>query len=158
MADPRLSTSSSEYYVESSSTKRVVLGSRALTNDTEPGIVNCLRDDVSIKPPVTEDIILSRSQHLKPKCRMRKVSSKAAVLVLIWNILFSSTRGFVGNFEVLFLNDDLISVTVPVVVFVLVALLYFLATLPITLLGDTDRQRLHSHYCLQLPFCSVYWW
>ena len=155
MADPRLSTSTSESYVESSSTKRVLLGSRALTKDTEPGLV---KKEKAIKPPVTENIILSRSRYLKPKCRMRKVSSKAAVLVLIWNILFSSTRGFVGNFEVLFLNDDLISVTVPVVVFVLVALLYFLATLPITLLGDTDRQRLHSHYCLQLPFCSVYWW
>ncbi len=63
MADPRLSTSSSEYYVESSSTKRVVLGSRALTNDTEPGLVR--EGNVSIKPPVTEDIILSRSRYLK---------------------------------------------------------------------------------------------
>ncbi len=24
--------------------------------------------------------------------------------------------------------------------------------------SSADRQRLHSHYCLQLPFCSVYWW
>ncbi len=123
MADPRLSTSSSEYYVESSSTKRVVLGSRALTNDTEPGLVR--EGNVSIKPPVTEDIIISRCRYLKPKCRMRKVSSKAAVLVLIWNVLCSSTFGYLVNLEIVYfhLSDDLISGIVPEVVFVLVALL-----------------------------------
>ncbi len=125
MVDPRLSTSASEYYVESSSTKRVVFGSRALTNDTEPGLVNYLRKEkVSIKPPVTEGIILSRCRYLKPKCRVRKVSSKAAVLVLVWNVLFCSTFGFLNNLEIVFLsNNDLISTIVSGVAFVLLALL-----------------------------------
>ncbi len=52
MADPRLTQSmnSSGSSVEESSTKLVVFVSRALTYDTEPGLVNSLREEnVSIK-------------------------------------------------------------------------------------------------------------
>ncbi|XP_064403250.1 solute carrier family 15 member 4-like [Halichondria panicea] len=119
MADPSLSMSSSE---SGTSTKRVVFASRALTNDTEPGVVNsqkCL-----IKQSVAEDMILRRSQYLKPKCRVRKISSKAAVLVLIWTVLVNCTFGSLDNFMILFkLNYELIPTVVPGVMFVLVALL-----------------------------------
>ncbi|XP_064403325.1 uncharacterized protein LOC135348875 [Halichondria panicea] len=123
MADPSLSMSSSE---SGSSTKHVVFASRALTN-TEPCVVNTLTEEnCLINQPVTEDVILRCSQYLKPKCRVRKISSKAAVLVLIWNGLVSSIIGYLGNLTILLpLNDDddPISVIVPVVIFVIVALL-----------------------------------
>ena len=47
MADPRLTQSmnSSGSSVEESSTKLVVFVSRALTYDTEPGLVNSLREE-----------------------------------------------------------------------------------------------------------------
>ncbi len=122
MADPSLSMSSSE---PGSSTKRVLFVSRALTNDTEPGTLNSLgEENCLIKQPVAEDMILRRSHYLKPKCRMRKISSKAAVLVLIWNVLVNFTFGYLRNINILFhLNDDPISVIVPAVIFVVVALL-----------------------------------
>ncbi len=55
MADPGLSMSTSEYYVKDSPTERVVFASRDLTNDTEPGTLNSLREEnCLIKQPVTE--------------------------------------------------------------------------------------------------------
>ncbi len=126
MADSKLSMSTSEYYVKDSPTKRVVFASRDLTNDTEPGTVNSLREEnCLIKQPVAEDSMLRRSQYLKPKCRVQKISSKAAVLeVLIWTVLAISIIGYLGNLTILFhLNDDLISAIVPAVVFVVMALL-----------------------------------
>ncbi len=122
MVDLKLSMSTSEYYVKDSPTKRA---SRDLTNNTEPGTLNSLREEnCLIKQPVAEDMILRRSQYLKPKCRVRKISSKAAVLVLIWTVLAISVIGYLGNLTILFhLNDDLISAIVPAVVFVVMALL-----------------------------------
>ena len=116
---------SSESDVEGSPTKRVVFVSRDLTNDTEPGTLNSLREEKClIKQPVAEDMILRCSQYLKPKCRVRKISSKAAVLVLIWNVLVSSIFGYLSNLMILFhLSDDPISAIVPWVIFVLVLLL-----------------------------------
>ena len=117
--------STSEYYVKDSPTKRVVFASRDLANDTEPGTLNSLREEKClIKQPVTEDMILRCSQYLKPKCRVRKISSKAAVLVLLWNVLVIFTFGYLRNMRILFhLNDDPISAIVPAVIFVVVALL-----------------------------------
>ncbi len=125
MAHPSLSMSTSEYYVEKSSTKRVVFASRALTYDTEPGTVNSLTEEnISIKQPVTEDVILRRRHYLKPKCRARKISSKAAVLVLIWTVLVNSVFGSLDNLKILLgVKDDPISNIVPEVIFVIVALL-----------------------------------
>ncbi len=117
--------STSEYYVKDSPTKRVVFASKDQTNDTEPGTLNSLREEKClIKQPVTEDMILRCSQYLKPKCRVRKISSKAAVLVLLWNVLVIFTFGYLRNMKILFhLNDDPISTIVPAVIFVVVALL-----------------------------------
>ena len=125
MAHPSLSMSTSEYYVEKSSTKRVVFASRALTYDTEPGTVNSLTEEnISIKQPVTENVILRRRHYLKPKCRARKISSKAAVLVLIWTVLVNSVYGSLDNLTMLLnLHDDPIFIIVPEVIFVIVALL-----------------------------------
>ncbi len=99
MADSKLSMSTSEYYVKDSPTERVVFASRDLSNDTDPGIKNSLTEEnCLIKQPVTQDIILRCSQYLKPKCRMRKISSKAAVLVLIWTFLINCAFQSLSNF------------------------------------------------------------
>ncbi len=98
--------------------------SRALTNDTEPGKVNSSLSEKSclIMPPVTEDIIVRRSKYLKPKCRVRKISSKAAVLVLIWNFLGNCVSGSLDNIIDLFdLKEEAFSNVFPFTVLVIVA-------------------------------------
>ncbi len=98
--------------------------SRALTNDTEPAKVNSSLSEKSclIKKLVTEDIIVRRSQYLKPKCRVRKISSKAAVLVLIWNSLGNCVFGSMDNFIDLFdLKEETFPNVFPFTVLVIVA-------------------------------------